>query len=211
MSEQNTTNGNAAVEENGTESDAVASVLNEAAESAGASAEGASNGVVDASATKEDEGIIAQLRADLAAEQNRYQELNDRFQRSTAEFQNTLRRRDKQMSETVERASQHVVVKLLPVVDDFDRAFQNLPEAVRTEHAPWLEGFQQIQKKLLTVLEDEGVTAIPAEGLFDPNLHEAVTNEPNDSVESGHIIATLRVGYQQRGRVIRPALVRVAA
>jgi len=214
-SEHDMTNGNATAE-----NEAVESVLNEAAGSAGATedmntaAQRSPNGAVNretGDGEKGDDAIVSQLRAELATEQNRYEELNDRFQRTSAEFQNTLRRREKQMNETVERASQHVVTKLLPVLDDFERAFQNLPEGARTEQASWLEGFQQIQRKLQQVLDDEGVTAIPAEGIFDPTLHEAITNEPSDSVESGHIIATLRIGYEQRGRVIRPALVRVAA
>lgn len=157
------------------------------------------------------QALLAQARAELAEEQKRYAELNDRFQRSAADFQNTLRRREKQTSESIARASEQIVLKLLPVLDDFDRAFENLPESVVSEHAPWVEGFQQIQKKLTQVLQDEGVSAIPLDGAFDPTLHEAVTSEPSDAVESGHIIATLRTGYQQRGKVIRPALVRVAA
>lgn len=180
--------------------EAVESILNEAAGSA---------------ETAQVEEILIdpleELRTQLAAEQQRNAELNDRFQRSAAEFQNTLRRREKQTGETIERASQQVVLKLLPILDDFDRAFQNLPDGVSAEHVPWLEGFQQILKKLQQVLEDEGVTVIPLDGAFDPTLHEAISSEPSETVESGHIIATLRVGYQQRGRVIRPALVRVAA
>jgi molecular chaperone GrpE len=211
MNEYNTHNGSAAAEK-----EAVESLGNEAAENTGAvdDAPSASDQSPSAQAATEgevaDSTTIAQLRADLLAEQRRFEELNDRFQRSAAEFQNTLRRREKQTNDTLERASQQVITKLLPVLDDFDRALQNLPENVRTEHASWLEGFQQIQKKLLQVIDDEGVVVIPLEGPFDPTLHEAITSEPSDTVESGHIIATLRVGYQQRGRVIRPALVRVA-
>jgi molecular chaperone GrpE len=73
-----------------------------------------------------------------------------------------------------------------------------------------VEGFRQIQKKLLALLEEEGVSAIPAEGEFDPMLHEAVMSEPSETVESGHITGLLRGGYLHKGRVLRPALVRVA-
>lgn len=184
-------------------SDAVASVLDEAA----SGTEGAPAASVPTAEASADE-VVAQLQGEIDAERKRYEELNDRFQRSSAEFQNTLRRREKQTEETIQRASAHVVLKLLPVIDDFERAFQAAPEG---SNRALLDGFRQIQKKLSGVLEEEGVTVIPLEGPFDPALHEAISSEPNDSVPSGNIIATLRVGYEQRGRVLRAALVRVAA
>jgi molecular chaperone GrpE len=62
----------------------------------------------------------------------------------------------------------------------------------------------------MDVLTDHGVAPIASDGPFDPMRHEAVTSEPSESVPSGHIIATLRAGYEYKGRVLRPALVRVA-
>ncbi len=183
--------------------DAIASVLEEAA----SGAEGAPTASVPTGEATAEQ-LVAQLQGELDAERQRFDELNDRFQRSSAEFQNTLRRREKQTEETIQRASAHVVLKLLPVIDDFERAFQAAPEG---SSGALLEGFRQIQKKLSSVLEDEGVTVIPQDGVFDPALHEAISSEPSDTVPSGNIIATLRVGYEQRGRVLRPALVRVAA
>lgn len=155
--------------------------------------------------------VIAQLQAELDAERARTGELMDKFQRTAAEFQNARKRQERQMDEAIERASMHVVKKLLPVVDDLDLAFRNVLGELDSESAAWIGGFRQIQKKLQAILEEEQVTQMPANGPFDPVRHEAVTNEPNDSVESGHIIATLRVGYEHKGRVLRPALVRVAA
>lgn len=134
----------------------------------------------------------------------------DLLQRKAAEFQNSKRRQEKMVSEQIERASSKVVTKLLPVLDDFDLAFRNLPEGFSVEEDAWIGGFQQIQKKLMTLLSDEEVTTIPLEGAFDPTYHEAVSSEPNDDVESGHIIETLRMGYEHKGRILRPALVRVA-
>lgn len=192
-------------------SEAVASVLDEAtmgANGAAAPADIPTDAPVEAHSAEE---AVALLRAEIDAERARYDELNDRFQRSSAEFQNTLRRREKQAEETVQRASAYIVLKLLPVIDDFERAFQTVPVGENGENNAWLDGFKQIQKKLSAVLEDEGVTVIPLEGEFDPTRHEAISSEPSDSVPSGVIIATLRVGYEQRGRVLRPALVRVAA
>jgi len=95
-------------------------------------------------------------------------------------------------------------------LDDFDLAFRNAPQGLSKEEDAWFGGFQQIQKKLTTLLEDEEVSIVAQEGPFDPNHHEAVSNEPNDDVESGHIIETLRLGYEHKGRILRPGLVRVA-
>jgi len=154
--------------------------------------------------------IITQLQAEVAAEKARADELLDKLQRTAADFQNSRRRQERQLSEELERASTRIIKHLLPVIDDFQLAFQNLPSEVENGASGWVDGFRQIQKKMTTLLEDEGITPIAPDGEFDPNRHEAVTSEPNESVPSGHIIDTLRTGYELKGRVLRPALVRVA-
>ncbi len=153
--------------------------------------------------------IVAELEAALAEEHARANDLIEKSQRMAAEFQNSRRRQERQLAEEIERAGTHVVKRLLPIVDDFDLAFTNLP-ADLDKDASWVAGFRQIQKKLHTLLEEEGVQVIPVEGEFDPALHEAVMSEPSDTVPSGHIVGALRAGYTHKGRVLRPALVRVA-
>ena len=75
----------------------------------------------------------------------------------------------------------------------------------------WANGIELIARKLQNILDVEGVKRIEAEGLeFNPNFHEAISHEPNDSVASGHVIAVVQNGYMLGERVIRPALVRVA-
>lgn len=155
--------------------------------------------------------IIAQLRTELVAAQAKADDLLDKLQRTAAEFQNSRRRQEKQLADEIERASTHLIQRLLPIIDDLDLAFQNVPEAVEQNGGAWLDGLRQIQKKLAQLLEDRGVTVIAKEGAFDPVRHEAVSSEPSEAVESGHIIQTLRTGYEYKGRVLRPALVRVAA
>jgi molecular chaperone GrpE len=183
-----------------------------AAEAASAVQDAGADGAGEAVAeVAELTAIIQQIESELAAERARAGELTDKLQRSAAEFQNARRRQEKQMAEAIERASTHVIKRLLPVLDDLDLAFQNVPEGLAEEQAAWVQGFRQIQKKLNGLLEDEGVTPIPADGPFDPMRHEAVTSEASDGVPSGHIIATLRVGYEHNGTVLRPAMVRVAA
>ena len=97
------------------------------------------------------EASLAQLEAELQAEQARYVELFDRYQRASAEFQNSRRRLEKQMADAIERASTHVVRRLLPVLDDAELAFRNTPAGLSEEQAAWVDGFRAIQKKLLTV------------------------------------------------------------
>ena len=113
------------------------------------------------------------------------------------------------MAEEIDRANAHMIKRLLPIVDDFDLAFANVP-ADLSAGAAWVEGFRQIHKKLHTLLEEEDVAPIPPDGEFDPTLHDAIMSGPGDGVPSGYIIATLRTGYTHRGRTLRPAMVRVA-
>jgi molecular chaperone GrpE len=162
-----------------------------------------------AAAAADNVAMIAQLEAELAVERARVDELMDKSQRMAAEFQNSRRRQEKQLADEIDRAGAHLVKKLLPIVDDFDLAFANVPADLDSGHA-WIDGFRQIHKKMHGLLEEEGVVAVPRDGEFDPALHEAVTSEPSENVPSGNIIATLRTGYTYRGRVLRPALVRVA-
>lgn len=153
---------------------------------------------------------IVRLEAELAAAQAQAAEDIDRMQRTAADFQNTRKRQERLLHESLERATERLLVALLPVVDDFNLAFQNLPDTLKQEEAAWLDGFRRIHTKLTGILIDEGVTPVEMDGPFDPNRHEAVTHEPSEEVESGHIIATLRPGYVNKERVLRPALVRVA-
>jgi molecular chaperone GrpE len=199
--------------ENGVETTATVDATAEQAAETSVSQEGATDGTgAEETAASEptDAEIIESLRGQLAASEARADELLDKLQRTAAEFQNSRRRQEKQLADEIERASSHILQRLLPVVDDLELAFGNLPAELDETQSAWLDGFRQIRKKLESLLEDQGVTAVAAEGPFDPSRHEAVSSEPNETVESGHIIQTLRTGYEYKGRVMRPALVRVA-
>ena len=131
----------------------------------------------------------------------------DGWQRAQADFINYKSRvqRDQELMKAVMKGD--IVKKFLPVLDDLDRALQNRP----SDSGSWTSGIELIQKKLQSILESEGVTRIEAEGqAFDPNFHEAISHEPSEAVESGHVIAVVQNGYMLGERVIRPALVRVA-
>lgn len=164
-----------------------------------------------------DAELVAQLREELAAAQTKADDYLDKLQRSAAEFQNSRRRLEQQLAESVERANAGLIRQLLPILDDLDLAFQNVPEGLLAAEngegnaeVAWLQGFRQIQKKLLDLMANQGVTPVETSGEFDPNLHEAISSEPSETVPSGHIIAEVRAGYVLKGRVLRPALVRVA-
>ena len=154
--------------------------------------------------------IIQALQEQLVQAEAKAKEHFDTLQRTAAEFQNSKRRQEKVLADSIDRASMHLIQRLLPVLDDLDLAFRNQPESLGETENAWVAGFQQIQKKLMHILDEESVTAIPLTGVFDPNRHEAISSEPSDDVESGHIIETLRIGYEYKGRVLRPAMVRVA-
>jgi len=98
----------------------------------------------------------------------------------------------------------------LPVVDDIERALKSRPQG--GDGAEWADGIELIYKKLQLILEAESVKPMKAEGeLFDPNLHEAIAQMPSDDHESGQITEVLQQGYYIGDRILRPALVRVAA
>lgn len=130
------------------------------------------------------------------------------WQRERAEFANYKRRIEQQQKDSYANASGDVLKKLIPVIDDFDRALGSIPDDIKTN--PWVSGTSMIQRKMTKILDDFGVTVIdPAGQLFDPNLHEAVTTQESDQ-ESGTVLEVLQKGYQMGDRLLRPALVKVA-
>lgn len=179
----------------------VASALSEAS-----SEEAAPAPEVDVNALLE---TVARLEAELAEARQQCADITEKSQRLAAEFQNSRRRQERQLAEEMERTSAHIIRRLLPVLDDFDLALAHAPAGDETWDA-WVEGVRQIRRKLYAVLEEEGLALIPTDGAFDPTLHEAISSAPSETVESGHILETLRAGYTLKGRVLRPALVRVA-
>lgn len=133
----------------------------------------------------------------------------DGWQRARAEFANYKKRVERERTEVFQRASLDTLKTLLPVIDDFDRAFENVPEEISDN--PWIGGVSMIQRKFETVLDKYEIETInPSGELFDPNLHEAVGTDDSDDVESGHVTVTLQKGYKSGDQILRPALVRVA-
>jgi len=154
---------------------------------------------------------LSAMAASLEAAQAEAADYKDRWLRATAEAQNMRRRFERERSELISSANERLLLRILPVLDDVNLAFVNIPADLNEQDQKWVSGFALIQRKLSNTLLSEGMSVIETEGQeFDPALHEAVSSEPNDSVPSGHVIATLRSGYIYKGKVLRPALVRVA-
>lgn len=134
----------------------------------------------------------------------------DGWQRARAEFANYKKRTERERSELFQRAALDTLKSLLPVIDDFDRAFESVPETFGED--PWIGGVEMIQRKFMTLLEQYAVEAIDPTGEpFDPNLHQAIGAEESDEVESGHVIETLQKGYRAGENVLRLALVKVSS
>jgi molecular chaperone GrpE len=131
------------------------------------------------------------------------------WQRERAEFANYRRRTEQERVSSYQNATGDVLKKIIPVIDDFDRAVANIPADLGSN--PWVSGTAMIQRKLQKVLDDFGVTIISPQGeVFDPTMHEAVMMEPRDDVESGTIVEVMQKGYKTGDRLLRPALVKVA-
>lgn len=152
--------------------------------------------------------MIANLVAEVAEAKKAADEARDQLLRAQADLQNFRRRKERETEERVTYANTRLLIELLPVIDDFERAFASVP--LGESEAAWVKGFQLILRKLQMVLEREGVSAIPCSGPFDPNLHEAISVEASDGVASGEIIAEARRGYRLNDRILRPSQVRVA-
>jgi molecular chaperone GrpE len=146
----------------------------------------------------------------LAAAQEEAAKNLDGWMRSQAEFANARKRMEKQRVEIQVRAATDMVTRLLPVIDDFERAFDNVPDIIHEDS--WFAGIELVNRKLANVLESFNVETIQSVGqMFDPHLHEAIMQEPSDEHESGIVIKELQKGYKMGDRVIRPSLVNVAA
>jgi molecular chaperone GrpE len=152
---------------------------------------------------------VEALRKSLEEVRGKADEYLEGWQRARAEFANYRKRIEREREQVQQEASGTVIRRFLDVVDDLDRALKNRPG--EGEGAEWAAGIELIYRKLLNALEAEGVTPMEAEGEeFDPNLHEAISQEPSPEHESGEIIEVVQNGYLIGERVLRPARVRVA-
>ncbi|MGJ3237664.1 MAG: nucleotide exchange factor GrpE [Anaerolineae bacterium] len=134
----------------------------------------------------------------------------DGWQRSRAEFNNYRRRTQQQLSDSKQLGAIEAFTKILPIIDDFERAFDNVPDDLN-EH-PWVSGTSLILKNIQKVLDEFEIDVInPVGEEFNPNMHEAIGMDADSEYESGIVTTTLQRGYRIGEKVLRPALVRVAS
>ncbi|MER3417824.1 MAG: nucleotide exchange factor GrpE [Chloroflexota bacterium] len=154
---------------------------------------------------------LERLEAELAEARRQADEYLGGLQRERAEFLNFKRRTAEEREAMLGLAAEALLSKVLALADDFDRAIEARP-ADLADH-PWVEGIVAIDRKLRALLESEGVRPIEAGPgtRFDPREHDAIMNVPAADRAEGEIVEEIRRGYRLRDRVLRPALVAVAA
>lgn len=169
---------------------------------------------LDETVSSEEEDLLVRMKAEneklkeaLQTEMEQSEKYMKNWQYAQADLLNYKKRieKDQQASRELMKASS--MRNYIEVLDDIELALQNAGDE---SAADWAKGIELIHRKMLGVLEKEGVTPVPADGEFDPMVHEAVSSEPNPDVEPGHIIAVVQQGYQLGNRTLRPARVRVA-
>jgi molecular chaperone GrpE len=144
----------------------------------------------------------------MATEPDHEAECQDRYLRLAAEFDNFKKRARREQREIRKHAAADVAARLLPVLDDAERAMQHVPEGT---DAGWLRGIQLTLQKLHDMLASVGVEPIEAVGAaFDPKLHEAIGSEESSEQPEGTVVSELRRGYRTHDRVLRPSLVKLA-
>jgi molecular chaperone GrpE len=134
--------------------------------------------------------------------------LQDRLLRTAAEFDNYRKRIDRERREQAESAAAGLLIEILPVVDNLERALQapSGPEA-----AGYRAGVELIHRQLLDMLRKRGVTPIEALGAdFDPRFHQAVSQETSDAHRDNEVMEEMQRGYMLGDRLLRPAMVKVA-
>ncbi len=141
--------------------------------------------------------------AELAAEREKAETYYKNWQRSAADFINYKRRIEQERGESARFAGAALVINLLPVFDDLDRAVSTVDANLAGLN--WVQGVVAIHKKFGLLLQAMGVTELAAEGLqFDPSLHEAVSSQPGPE---GKVLHVVQKGYALSDKVIRPAMV----
>jgi molecular chaperone GrpE len=164
-----------------------------------------------ASGGSADESSAAEkLDDELASAQAKAQTYLDLAQRTQADFVNYKRRVELDRSDYARSARADIILKFLPVIDDFDRAVENLPTNLPSND--WAQGVALIQRKLHTALDQLGVKPLGAVGKpFDPYQEEALLHEPSANYPPETVTRIVRSGYTLDGKVIRPAQVIISS
>lgn len=136
-------------------------------------------------------------------------DLTDKLTRHMAEFDNYRKRTEKEKSAMYEIGAKDVVEKILPIVDNFERGLQSVPEEKKDD--PFVDGMDKIYKQMMSTLEGIGVKPIEAVGQeFDPNFHNAVMHVEDEELGENVVAEEFQKGYMYRDSVVRHSMVKVA-
>ncbi|MCR4323015.1 MAG: nucleotide exchange factor GrpE [Candidatus Azambacteria bacterium] len=151
---------------------------------------------------------VAMLREKLAQSEKEREEFLDLSRRMKADLANVKKDQEKAMAGYVQLAITESLLKFFPVIDSFDLAVKHLPKDL--EENAWAKGIISIKKQLDGVLKDMGVTSVPTVGEpFSPDMHDAIEHEESDK-DDGIILEEYQRGYMVKGKVIRPATVKIS-
>ena len=151
----------------------------------------------------DEEGSVEE---EIDATEQEILDLKNSLSRIQADFINFKNRTQKEKAQSIALANEGLILRLLPVIDDLERALDQ-----KNCSNEFSEGISMIYKNMIEILKGEGLEEVPSVGEpFDPNFHHAVVMEDNDELESNHIIETLQKGYVLNDKVIRPSMVKVS-
>lgn len=157
--------------------------------------------------TCEDTAESRESESELKEAERQYEELAAQYVRLRADFDNYRRRSRQEVEDLSQRATEGLIRKLLPILDDLDRALEAASDS--GSNAGLLEGVRMVQRALLDALGSEGLERVPGVGApFDPRWHEAVARDESADDEL-FVVAEFQKGYSLAGRLLRPAMVKV--
>ena len=136
--------------------------------------------------------------------QQAYKELEEKYMRAYADFENVKKRLEREKNQALEYAYEKIAKDLLPILDALDNA-----KAAAKDHSAILEGIALVQDNFLKILSRHGVEAIDTSGEFDPNLHECIMQVAKPEAQDGQIAQVMQQGYVYKQRTLRPAMVAV--
>lgn len=159
--------------------------------------------------SSEKKGFFGKKKEKKDKKTQQIEELTDQLKRTMAEFDNFRKRTEKEKAGMYEGGQRGVIEKLLPVVDNFERAFKDITEEQMAD--PFVDGMDKVYKQIMTTFEEMGVKAIETDKAeFDPDFHNAVMHIEDDSFEENVIVEEFQKGYMFKDTVIRHSMVKVA-
>jgi len=154
---------------------------------------------------------VEELEQKVADAERRAQEYLGKYRQASQEFEDARARMRKELAKDAERSRREILVSLIEVVDNLDRAIDAAKTAGRDAADPLLQGVEMVRQQFLSKLDGFGVRRIESIGaMFDPLLHEAVTTVPGDAASDGRVAGVIANGYRIGDEVLRPAMVAVS-